>query len=98
MGVNPVPNLPQPSSIKSPGASKHLKLLDNDYFSADDKHVSHLRNLTQKIPMSGIMGGLLEKKPQLKLTAGGKKSVGKKPSGPKAANPNSVSSPDFSEL
>lgn len=31
---------------------QNLQLVDNDYFSLDDKHVSHLRNLTQKAMQS----------------------------------------------
>ena len=34
-----------PTTKKKP---HHLKLVENDYFSQEDKHISNLRNLTQK--------------------------------------------------
>lgn len=43
------------SMSKGAGINKppqNLQLVDNDYFSLDDKHVSHLRNLTQKAMQS----------------------------------------------
>lgn len=39
------------------GKMHHLQLIENDYFSSDDKAGSHLRNLTQKAAHSNH-GGL----------------------------------------
>lgn len=43
-------NLQKPSkSFTKGGKPPQLKLMENDYFSAEDKHINHLKNLTQKV-------------------------------------------------
>ena len=43
-------NLQKPNkSFNKGGKPYNLKLMENDYFSAEDKHINHLKNLTQKV-------------------------------------------------
>ena len=80
----------------------HLKLLENDYFSAEDKQITHLKNLTHKAVSNQYPGGGLGSpwnwatNPANKGSGTGQsttrtrtKSIG---------NANSVSTPDFNAL
>lgn len=81
----------------------HLKLLENDYFSAEDKQITHLKNLTHKAVSHQYQGGLgspwnWATNPANKGSGSGTGQNTTRPRTKSIGNANSVSTPDFNAL
>ena len=88
------------SASFSKGKPHHLKLVENDYFSSEDKQVSHLRNLTQKAHHN-YPGGLGPWQWANSTTKASMQGAGQHTTRHRAksiGNPSSISTPDFSQL